>query len=138
MNKKENNNKKDQEGGNKIDYKKVKCVLFNKEQAHNIDNNDYNLFMGEDVTQKILSEQINLQEQELRKRKELILSLKLSDSATDEDIKDATSIKVQSVVKEALEIDKEAVKSDTRESITEETLKEAQKKRQETGKTCKN
>ena len=137
MNKKENNNKKDQEGGNKIDYKKVKCVLFNKEQAHNIDNNDYNLFMGEDVTQKILSEQINLQEQELRKRKELILSLKLSDSATDEDIKDATSIKVQSVVKEALEIDKEAVKSDTRESITEETLKEAQKKRQETEKLAK-
>jgi len=137
MNKKENNNKKEQEGGNKIDYKKVKCVLFNKEQAHNIDNNDYNLFMGEDVTQKILSEQINLQEQELRKRKELILSLKLSDSATDEDIKDATSIKVQSVVKEALEIDKEAVKSDTRESITEETLKEAQKKRQETEKLAK-
>ena len=87
--------------------------------------------MGEDVTQKILSEQINLQEQELRKRKELVLSLGLSDSATDEEIKDAKSIKVQSAVKEALEIDKEAVKSDTRESITEETLQEIQKNRKE-------
>ena len=93
--------------------------------------------MGEDVTQKILSEQINLQEQELRKRKELVLSLGLSDSATDEEIKDAKSIKVQSAVKEALKIDKEAVKSELRESITEETLQEAQKKRQETEKLAK-
>ena len=116
---------KNQIGGSQIKYEQVKCVQYDKKENTNIDGKNIDLFIGKDITKNILVEQINLQEQKLKNKKNFIQS---TDLETQQRAYQSI-IESQNVMNEALKTIEEASVVKSAEQIKQE--RQARQARQE-------